>query len=205
VHPRDPEEREWAAFDAALRKIERPGPNPSLRDRLLKDEGGRRKDEEAESASSFILPPFPKGLRDSLGASFRTVLVVDDEPNIRRLIEHHLTREGYGVLQAADGPEALAKVREERPDLIILDVIMPGPDGFRVLEALKGDPRTAEIPVIMLTALGGDDSIRRGWQTGNDCYLSKPFNPEELLQVVRRIADVLDTPDNPPPLRRWLK
>jgi two-component system alkaline phosphatase synthesis response regulator PhoP/two-component system response regulator VicR len=130
---------------------------------------------------------------------------VDDEPNIRRLIEHHLVRRGHRVETAVNGTEALEKVRTARPELLVLDVNMPGPDGFEVLAQLKEDPATVEIPVIMLTALSTDDHIRRGWGIGADVYLSKPFNPHELGLLVDRWAAVLGTPDNPPPLRRWLK
>lgn len=174
----------WAAFDAALRQTELPDPAPELRGRCL-----------------------PPGLRPGLpGApvSLR-VLVVDDEPNIRRLIEHHLVRRGHVVEIAVNGNEALEKVRAWRPELIVLDVNMPGPDGFAVLAELKEDPTTVEIPVIMLTALSTDDHIRHGWGIGADVYLSKPFNPHELMLLVDRLAAVLGTPDNPPPLRRWLK
>ena len=135
----------------------------------------------------------------------RSVLVVDDEPNIRRLICLHLERAGYDVAEAADGPAALARVAERRPDLVLLDVMMPGPSGFEILQILKSSPETAAIQVIMLTAQSRDENIRHGWQTGADNYLTKPFNPEELRVVVDRTMAVLDTPDNPPPLRRWLK
>lgn len=174
----------WASFDAALRRLELPGPNPGLRDRCLPRSG------EAPEASA------PVSLR---------ILVVDDEPNIRRLIEHHLAGRGHRVDSAADGIQALEKVQANRPELLILDVNMPGPDGFQVLAELKEDPATVEIPVIMLTALSSDDHVRHGWGIGADCYLTKPFNPRELVLLVDRLAAVLGTPDNPPPLRRWLK
>jgi two-component system alkaline phosphatase synthesis response regulator PhoP/two-component system response regulator VicR len=166
----------WAAFDAALRATPQPEPPSDLRERCLPGAARRRR-----------------------------ILVVDDEPNIRRLIELHLSGAGYQVLTACDGEEALAAVEGRRPDLIVLDVMMPGPDGFQVLETLKGDPETADIPVLMLTAKDGDDQIRHGWRTGADMYLTKPFNPEELRRVIDRMAAVLDTPENPPPLRRWPK
>lgn len=201
MHPeREPDDERWAAFDAALRSVERHGPDSSLRERCLpgsKAEGGRRKDEDSEPdplhPSSLILPPSKR------------VLVVDDEPNIRRLIEVHLVRAGYEVLTARDGIEALQTVRAQRPDLIVLDVMMPGPDGFQVLATLKDDPETGEIPVIMLTARGQTDPMRHGLKLGAEFYMSKPFNPEELRLLVDRMAAVLGTPENPPPLRRWPK
>jgi len=174
----------WASFDAALRQTELPDPGPELRERCLPWRTG------TEALTT------PVSLR---------VLVVDDEPNIRRLIEHHLIRRGHQVETAVNGNEALVSVRTRRPELIILDVNMPGPDGFEVLAELKEDPTTVEIPVIMLTALSTDDHIRHGWGIGADVYLSKPFNPHELMLLVDRLAAVLGTPDNPPPLRRWLK
>jgi two-component system alkaline phosphatase synthesis response regulator PhoP/two-component system response regulator VicR len=164
----------WSAFEAALRKIERPGPEPVLRERCLPG------------------PPAGRPTR---------VLLVDDEPNIRRLIRVQLSGRGYEVLEAAEGREALEKVRSDRPDIVLLDVMMPELDGLQVLDILKGDPRTAEIVVVMLTARGSDDHIRHGWKRGADLYLTKPFNPEELRRTLDRLAAVLGTPENPPPLR----
>ena len=172
------EETIGSAFDAALREIKWPDPDPALRDRCL-----------------------PPELRGPAEQKCR-VLVVEDEPAIRQLIHVHLARAGYDVIQARDGIEALAFVRDQRPDLIILDVMMPGPDGFQVLQALRDDPRTVEIPVVMLTAKGSDDHVRHGWQTGTDFYMAKPFNPAELRAVVDRLAAVAGTPENPAPLRR---
>jgi DNA-binding response OmpR family regulator len=176
VSPVDPDEEAWAALDAALRGAPLPEPEASLRERCL-----------------------PGAVRR------RRILAVDDEPNIRRLVAETLGRAGYDVATAADGEQALAEVRRRAPDVIVLDVMMPGPDGFQVLRVLKDDPRTADVPVVMLTARGQLDDIRQGWQRGNDCYLTKPFNPLELRMVVDRIVAALGTPENPPPLRRWNK
>jgi two-component system alkaline phosphatase synthesis response regulator PhoP len=117
----------------------------------------------------------------------RRVLVVDDERHIVRLIQVNLEREGYQVLTAFDGKDGLQKAKSERPDLVVLDVMMPYMDGFEVLKSMKADPVTAEIPVIMLTAKAQDADVFRGWSSGVDCYLTKPFNPMELLTFVRRI------------------
>ena len=119
----------------------------------------------------------------------KKILAVDDERHIVRLVEVNLQRAGYDVVTAYDGREALEKVKAESPDLIVLDVMMPYMDGFEVLKNLKADPVTAEIPVIMLTAKAQDADVFRGWQSGVDCYLTKPFNPMELLTFVKRIFD----------------
>src|SRR5206468_9982391 len=119
----------------------------------------------------------------------KKILAVDDERHIVRLVEVNLQRAGYEVVTAYDGREALEKVKSEKPDLVVLDVMMPYMDGFEVLKHLKADPSTAEIPVIMLTAKAQDADVFRGWQSGVDCYLTKPFNPMELLTFVKRIFD----------------
>jgi two-component system, OmpR family, alkaline phosphatase synthesis response regulator PhoP len=119
----------------------------------------------------------------------KKILAVDDERHIVRLVEVNLQRAGYEVVTAYDGREALEKVKTENPDLVVLDVMMPYMDGFEVLKNLKADPSTAEIPVIMLTAKAQDADVFRGWQSGVDCYLTKPFNPMELLTFVKRIFD----------------
>ena len=123
----------------------------------------------------------------------KKILAVDDERHIVRLVEVNLQRAGYDVVTAFDGREALEKVKAENPDLIVLDVMMPYMDGFEVLKTLKADPSTAEIPVIMLTAKAQDADVFRGWQSGVDCYLTKPFNPMELLTFVKRIFDSMRT------------
>lgn len=122
----------------------------------------------------------------------KKILAVDDEKHIVRLIQVNLERAGYEVSTAYDGLEALRAIEENRPDLIVLDVMMPQLDGFETLKRLKANPNTAEIPVIMLTAKSQDADVFRGWQSGVDCYLTKPFNPMELLAFVKRIFDSLE-------------
>jgi DNA-binding response OmpR family regulator len=114
------------------------------------------------------------------------ILAVDDENHIRRLIEVNLVRVGYRVTTAMDGVDALEKIQADRPDLIVLDVMMPRLDGFELLQRLKASPAWCEIPVIMLSAKAQDRDIFTGWQTGADGYLTKPFNPMELVTWVRR-------------------
>jgi DNA-binding response OmpR family regulator len=118
-----------------------------------------------------------------------TILVVDDDPGIVRVVEINLTQEGYQVLKAADGEEALASIAAAPPDLVVLDVMMPKMDGFEALKRLKGDPATADIPIIMLTARAQDEDVFEGYGTGAQWYLPKPFDPLELRQVVRHLLN----------------
>jgi two-component system alkaline phosphatase synthesis response regulator PhoP len=119
----------------------------------------------------------------------KKILVVDDEKHIVRLVEVNLQRAGYEVVTAYDGVQALEVVKREKPDMIVLDVMMPRMNGFEVLKNLKASPETQEIPVIMLTAKAQDQDIFKGWQSGVDSYLTKPFNPMELLTFVKRIFE----------------
>ena len=109
------------------------------------------------------------------------ILVVDDEPHIRRILQFLLEQEGFTVEMAADGEEALAKLPQTRPDLILLDVMMPRMDGFTVLERIRQDTECRNLPVIMLTAKGESSEKVRGLKGGASDYLTKPFNHEELL------------------------
>ena len=119
----------------------------------------------------------------------RKILAVDDERHIVRLVQVNLERAGYQVVTAFDGREALEKVALEKPDLIVLDVMMPYMDGFEVLQTLRKNQSTRDLPVIMLTAKAQDADVFRGWQSGVDAYLTKPFNPSELMAFVRRILE----------------
>ncbi len=124
-----------------------------------------------------------------LAGQKKRVLVVDDERHIVRLVQVNLERQGYEVLTAYDGVECLEKAKSERPDLIVLDVMMPRMDGFEALQRLKSDPETSHIPVIMLTARAQDRDVLQGYQYGADLYLTKPFSPMELLSLVRRVFE----------------
>jgi len=115
------------------------------------------------------------------------ILAVDDEPNIVRLIQVNLERQGYQVETANNGAQALAKIKANRPDLVVSDVMMPEMDGFELLANIRRDPALMDLPVIMLTAKAQDRDVMTGYQTGADMYLTKPFNPQELLQFVKRI------------------
>ena len=115
------------------------------------------------------------------------ILAVDDEPNIVRLIQVNLERHGYQVETASNGAQALVKLRANRPDLLVSDVMMPEMDGFELLKNVRADPSLADLPVIMLTAKTQDKDLLEGYARGTDMYLTKPFNPQELLQFVKRL------------------
>ncbi|MCC7495626.1 MAG: response regulator [Fimbriimonadaceae bacterium] len=114
------------------------------------------------------------------------VLLAEDEPGLARTIEITLRREGLELTWVRDGVEALAAVAANPPALILLDVGMPRLDGFEVLRRLKTDPETAEIPVIMLTGRSEEDAIYRAWTEGVEGYLTKPFDPRDLREIVER-------------------
>lgn len=113
-----------------------------------------------------------------------SVLVVDDEPMARTLLRLMLVRSGFEVLEAADGLEAIAKLKEQLPDIMILDVMMPGIDGFAVCEAVRQEDELANLPIIMLSAKTDSASVRKGIAVGATKYLTKPISQDELTQNV---------------------
>ena len=115
----------------------------------------------------------------------KKVLIADDEPNIVISLEFLLRREGFEVLVAVDGEEALAKARAERPDLVLLDVMMPKMNGFDVCQALRSDPELASMRVLMLTAKGRETEVSKGLGLGADAYMTKPFSTKDLVAQVR--------------------
>ena len=117
----------------------------------------------------------------------RTVLVADDDEDILQLVSFRLERAGYTVVTAADGQQALAAARQHQPDLAVLDVMMPGLNGYEVTRQLRADPATAAIPVILLTARVQEADVSRGFEAGADDYLRKPFSPQELRSRVQAI------------------
>jgi two-component system, OmpR family, phosphate regulon response regulator PhoB len=127
------------------------------------------------------------------------VLVVDDEPDIVALVAYHLAKAGYRVSTAASGPDALHVARQERPALVVLDLMLPGISGFEVLEALRADGATREIAVLLLTARKEEPDRIRGLSLGADDYLVKPFSPQELVlrvgAILRRLAAAAPTGD----------
>lgn len=130
----------------------------------------------------------------SSSARDERILVVDDEEDILELVRYNLAGEGYAVVTAATGEEALEFARSGHPDLIVLDLMLPGIDGLDVARMLKEDTRTQTIPIIMLTAKGEEADVVRGLEIGADDYLTKPFSPRILSA---RIAAVLRRADSP--------
>jgi DNA-binding response OmpR family regulator len=124
-----------------------------------------------------------------MGTTRTRVLVIDDEAPIRLLCRVNLEAEGMQVLEAADGPAGLEKARVEGPDVVLLDVMMPGLDGWRVAEELLDDPRTESIPIVFLTARAELRDRARGIDLGGIDYVTKPFNPVELAPLVRELLD----------------
>src|SRR3954468_21307861 len=121
-----------------------------------------------------------------------TVLVIDDEEPIRLLCSVNLAAEGIEVMEAADGPSGLEEARTHRPDVVLLDVMMPGLDGWRVAEHLLEDERTNEIPIIFLTARAESRARARGLDIGAVDYVTKPFNPLDLAPLVRELLERIE-------------
>ena len=119
-----------------------------------------------------------------------SVLVVEDDPGVRDMLELTLATEGFATEVAVDGEEAIGRLDRDPVDLVILDIMMPGIDGFAVLKELRARARWAGVPVIVATARGEDDDVWAGWAAGADYYLVKPFDLDELRRVcVRLVAD----------------
>ena len=116
-----------------------------------------------------------------------TVLIVDDSEEIALISARMLSQRGFAVMTALDGQEALAMVARQRPSCMLLDVMMPRMSGLEVLKALKADPTTATIPIIMVTAKTTDDDVLSGYQQGADYYITKPFTADELIYGVNLV------------------
>jgi len=117
----------------------------------------------------------------------QTILVAEDQQPIRSLIEFKLRNSGYTVVCVEDGQAALQKARDVRPDLILLDVMMPLMTGFEVLGALKQDEATKTIPILIVTAQSQEDEVLKGLELGADDYITKPFSPNELAARVKTV------------------
>jgi CheY-like chemotaxis protein len=116
------------------------------------------------------------------------VLVVEDDDVIRQLITVNLELEGFEVMPAVDGQDALEQIAAAAPDVITLDVMMPRMDGWATAEALRENPATADIKIVLISARAQEADIQRGDRIGVDAYLTKPFDPDELIAVVRRLG-----------------
>ncbi len=114
------------------------------------------------------------------------IVIAEDSSTVRRLVAARLAADGYEVLEAADGEEALAAVRAEHPDLLVLDKVMPKLDGFEVVRELRADPETRSVPIIMLTERTTEHDVLGGLDLGVEEYMPKPFSPHELSARVRR-------------------
>lgn len=119
-----------------------------------------------------------------------SVLIVDDEPTARTMLRLILVRAGFEVLEAQNGSEALEVVEGRLPDVMLLDIMMPGIDGFEVCQILRGQARTADLPIIMLSARADAESVNRGLRLGATKYLTKPVMPDELTRHVREVLQI---------------
>lgn len=117
------------------------------------------------------------------------LLVADDEPNIVISLEYLMKREGYQVLVATDGNQALETIQREKPALVLLDVMMPGKTGFEVCQAVRADPALEGVRILMLTAKGRDTDISKGLALGANAYMTKPFSTRELVQKVAAMLE----------------
>ena len=117
------------------------------------------------------------------------LLVADDEPNIVISLEYLMKREGYDVLVATDGNQALETIRREQPALVLLDVMMPGKTGFEVCQAVRADPALDGVRILMLTAKGRETDVGKGLALGANAYMTKPFSTRELVQKVAELLE----------------
>jgi len=120
----------------------------------------------------------------------KRILIVEDDKFLRELISHKLIKEGYDIIEAADGEEGIKKATEEKPDLALLDLILPGIDGFEVLYRMKASPDTSSIPVIILSNLGQKDDVEKGMRLGANDYLIKAhFTPGEIIGKIKGLLE----------------
>ncbi len=119
----------------------------------------------------------------------RKILVVDDDPTMVKLINVNLKLNNYSVVEAISGEQALEVIQTEPLDLVVLDIMMPGVDGWEVLRRIRSNTETQEMPVILVTAKTQDSDVIRGWELGADEYVIKPFNPLLLVEVIKMVLD----------------
>ena len=126
-----------------------------------------------------------------------TILIVDDEREIRELLRYNLEREGYHVLTAQAGEEGLARIFSARPDLVLLDLLLPGLNGLEILREVRAEPSTKDLPVLLLTARGAEMDKLLGFERGADDYITKPFSPREVLARVDAVLRRARPPREP--------
>jgi DNA-binding response OmpR family regulator len=126
------------------------------------------------------------------------ILIAEDSSTVRRLVAARLAADGYEVVEAADGEEALLAAQREHPDLLVLDKVMPKLDGFEVVRALRDDPKTRGVPIVMLTVRTDEEDVLGGLSLGVEEYMPKPFSPHELSARVRRVLARLGAQGGPP-------
>ncbi len=131
-------------------------------------------------------------MADKVENGGRKVLVIDDEPGIIEIVEANLEGDGFEVISAINGKEGLEKIKSDRPDLVVLDVMMPEMDGWEVLRRIEQDPDLAGLPVIMLTAKAADEDYIHGLEEGAVEYITKPFYPQELVNRIKITLMVLN-------------
>jgi two-component system phosphate regulon response regulator PhoB len=133
----------------------------------------------------------------------KAILIVEDESDIMDLIDWHLNAEGYTTYKATDGPEGIEAAEDRLPDLILLDLILPGMDGLEVCKSLQRNPKTKDIPVVMLTAKGEEVDRIVGFELGADDYIVKPFSPRELILRIRAILRRHEKEETEPVVLRY--
>ncbi len=120
-----------------------------------------------------------------------SALVIEDEPHVRKILEYNLPKDGFEVLSAGSGEDGIEAARRYKPDVILLDWMMPGMDGMQALSRLKENEQTRDIPVFMLTARNMEDNLSKAFEKGAADYIVKPFDPRELGQRIRRMLEVI--------------
>ncbi|MGH7726550.1 MAG: winged helix-turn-helix domain-containing protein [Candidatus Eiseniibacteriota bacterium] len=126
-----------------------------------------------------------------------TILIVDDEREIRELLRYNLERQGYHVLTAQNGEEALSRIFSTRPDVVLLDLLLPGLNGLEVLREVRAEPSTKDLPVLLLTARGAEMDKLLGFERGADDYVTKPFSPREVIARVEAVLRRVGPPREP--------
>jgi twitching motility two-component system response regulator PilH len=117
----------------------------------------------------------------------QTILIVDDSPTVREMVSDQLKRDGFKVIEAVDGEEAIEKIQASSPDLVVTDIVMPRKNGYDLTRWLKNDPRTKHIPVVMCTSKSEEFDVYWGMKQGADAYITKPYHPPDLVAAVRKL------------------